>query len=142
MNLKKKVPNREIYIEYVKILNGVLQLSNRESEVFSFLLQADLQFPGNINSKALRNILLKQLGISDANLSKYLRVIKNKGLIVRGLDRKWILNPNIRPEIKLAKEDELNDFIEVIITLELKEDKEDGINRMDNQYSKTSELEG
>ena len=131
MNLRKKVQNNEVYTEYVKILNGVLQLSNREAEVFSFILQADPLFPSNINSKVLRDILLKQLGITDANLSKYLRVIKDKGLIIRGPDRKWVLNENIRPEIN-------NGFVELNITLELKKEKEDGINRMDNQYSKSN----
>ena len=100
MNLREKVSSKEIYTEYVKILNGVLQLSSRESEVFSFVLQADPLFPGNINSKPLRKIVLDQLGISDGNLSRYLRTLKDKGLIVRGADRKWILNKNIRPEIR------------------------------------------
>ena len=134
MNLRKKVPSREIYTEYVKILNGVLQLSNREAEVFSFILQADPLFPSNINSKALRKLILGQLGISEANLSKYLRILKSKGLIVRGTDRKWILNENIRPEIN-------NGFIEVGITLELKTDDKFSTDGMDNQYSKENELE-
>jgi len=101
MNLRKKVTNKELYTEYVKILNGVLQLSNREAEVFSFILQADSLFPNNINSKELRILLMNQLGVTEANLSKYLRVIKNKGLIVRGSDRKWVVNKNIRPKIEV-----------------------------------------
>lgn len=134
MNLRKKVISNELYTEYVKILNGVLQLSSRESEVFSFILQADPQFPGNINSKALRNILLKQLGISDANLSKYLRVLKNKGLIVRGPDRKWILNNNIRPDVK-------HGFIELNIILETdKNEKEMEFytDKLESKYRKSS----
>ena len=133
MNLRKKVTNNELYTEYVKILNGVLQLSSREAEVFSFILQADPQFPGNINSKALRNILLKQLGISDANLSKYLRVLKNKGLIVRGLNRKWILNNNIRPDVKRG-------FIELNIVLETNKDEKEmefHADKLESKYRKS-----
>ena len=143
MNLRKKVSSSELYTEYVRILNGVLHLSAREAEVFSFIVQADTLFSGNINSKALRKVLLNQLGISDANLSKYLRVIKDKGLIVRGTNRKWVLNKNIRPEIK-------TDFVDGVetkgillnITLELKKEKEDVNDRMENGYKSSSGLEG
>jgi len=99
--LKKKIPKEEIYKEYCKILNGVLQLSNRESEVFSFLLKADsLSKGGDINTKGIRSDIIKSLNISEANLSRYLGVIKEKGLIVRGFNGKWVINDIMRPIIK------------------------------------------
>jgi len=99
--LKKRVSKDILFTEYVKILNGVLQLSNRESEVFSFLLKTDfLSKGGDINTKGIRSDIIKSLNISEANLSRYLGVIKEKGLIVKGSSGKWVINDIMRPIIK------------------------------------------
>ena len=97
MNLKKIVSRNNFFKEYISVLNGMLQLSKREAEVFSFLLAADLAgFADNVNCKTVRKIIISQLGISKANLSKYLNTIKAKDLIVRGENGKWILNDDVR----------------------------------------------
>jgi predicted transcriptional regulator len=99
--LKKKVSKSILFSEYTKILNGVLQLSNREAEVFSFLLQKDsVGDSTNINTKEIRAEIIKTYNISEANLSRYLGVIKNKGLIIRGQTGKWVINDLVRPVIK------------------------------------------
>ena len=104
--LKKKVTKTELFSEYSKILNGVLQLSSREAEVFSFLLKKDSENdPGlftykdrNINTKEIRAEILQTLKLSEANLSRYLGVLKEKGLIVRGT-KGWVINNIIRPVV-------------------------------------------
>ena len=112
MNLKKKVQKHNLYIEYVSILNGVLQLSKREQEVFSFLLAADAAGEYlNINARHIRAALMKHLGISESNISVYLSTLKKLGLIVRNKDRKWVINDIVRPNIE-------DGVVEVIITLE------------------------
>jgi len=132
MNLRKKIANKDLYAEYVKILNGVLQLSNRVSEVFAFVLAADHWFPNNINHKEVRKAITQKLNIPESNLSKYLRVLKDKGLIVKSSKNKWIINDNIRPTI-------LKDIVEVNITLEVvKENKPETV-EMDNKYSKVED---
>jgi len=112
MNLRKKVSNNSLYAEYVNILNGVLQLSNREAEVLSFILAIDGSGERNINSKNARTAIVGYLGISEPNLSKYLNTLKTKGLIIRDLDNKWVINKYIRPDV-------VGGILEVTITLDL-----------------------
>ena len=118
MNLRKKVSSNSLYTEYVNILNGVLQLSNREVEVLSFLLAIDGSGERNINSKSARGAIVQYLGISEPNLSKYLNTLKTKGLIVRDVDNKWVINKYIRPDI-------VGGILEVTITLDLDGEEED-----------------
>ena len=105
--LKKKVTKETLFSEYTKILNGVLELSPRELEVFSFLLLKDSENdPGlhsyrdrNINIKPIREQIIKKFNISEANLSRYLGVLKTKRLIVRGQNG-WVINDLVRPIVK------------------------------------------
>lgn len=105
--LKKKVTKETLFSEYVKILNGVLGLSKREAEVFSFLLLKDSENdPGlmsykdrNINIKPIREEIIHKLKITEANLSRYLGTLKEKGLIVRG-QTGWVINDLVRPVVK------------------------------------------
>jgi len=112
MNLRKKVSNDSLYTEYVNILNGVLQLSNREAEVLSFILAIDGSGEKSINSKNARNAITQYLSISEPNLSKYLNTLKSKGLIVRDPESKWVVNKYIRPDI-------VGGILEITITLDL-----------------------
>ena len=125
MNLKKTVQKHNLYSEYVDVLNGVLQLSKRESEVFSFLLAADAQGEHlNINARHIRSALRQHLGISESNLSLYLSTLKKLNLIVRNTDRKWVINNMMRPTIyELKREDEsVEKLVEVTVTLVVDED--------------------
>jgi len=112
MNLRKRVSNESLYTEYVNILNGVLQLSNREAEVLSFILAIDGSGEQSINSKNARTAIVGYLGISEPNLSKYLNTLKSKGLIVRDPTNKWVVNDYIRPDV-------VGGILEVTITLDL-----------------------
>ena len=105
--LRKKVSKADLFSEYTKILNGVLGLSKREAEVFSFLLEKDSDNSPeymayrdkNINSKFIRDELINKYSISEANLSRYLRTIKDKGLIVK-VSNGWVINDIVRLVIK------------------------------------------
>lgn len=100
MYLRKKVNKSSLYTEFVNILNGVLQLSKREAEVLSLMIAADANGAyEDVNSKVVRAAITSHLGISEPNLSKYLNVIKSKGLIVKSPKNKWVLNDYIRPTI-------------------------------------------
>src|SRR6056297_2199466 len=101
MNLRKKVKRNNIFNEYVNILNGILRLSKREAEVFSFLLAADANGEShNINSKVVRKAIMNSLGISNSNLSLYLSTLKKLGLIVKDEYHKWVINDSIRPNVE------------------------------------------
>jgi DNA-binding MarR family transcriptional regulator len=93
--LKKKVSKVNLFTEYVKIINGVLQLSPREAEVLSFILEKD-----SIGVKPSRLEFLERTGVSQANYSRYIGVLRSKGLIVRGQTGKWVVNDLVRPIVK------------------------------------------
>jgi len=111
MNLRKKVSKERLYTEYVNILNGVLQLSKRESEVLSFMLAVDAHGEHSVNNTDARRALCTYLGISESNLSRYLNTIKSKGLLVRDENNKWAINEHIKPTV-------VGDILEVSITLD------------------------
>ena len=98
--LTKGVSKDTLFAEYVKVVNGVLELSEREALVFSFLLSIDSESKlDNINTKEIRTAIMAKTGISAPNLSRYLGVLKTKGLLVRGSTGKWVINDIIRPVI-------------------------------------------
>jgi len=119
MILQKKVNKGSFYTDFVNILNGVLQLSPREAEVFSHLLLfSDAGYAENINHKTVRKNIKLVLGISEANLSRYLNTIKTKGLIVKSGESKWVINDNIKPDVE-------GDTVEVLFSLKILKDVED-----------------
>ena len=102
--LTKRVSKDTLFAEYVKILNGVLSLSEREAMVFSFLLSIDSAGKlDNINTRQIRAGIMANTGISAPNLSRYLGVLKDNGLLVRGTTGKWVLNDIVRPVITDGK---------------------------------------
>lgn len=129
MNLVKKVDRFKFYTDFVNILNGVLQLSNRESEVFSLLLHySDNGYEDNVNHKVIRDQIKTYLNISEANLSRYLNTIKSKGLIIKGSRNKWVVNDNIKPVVE-------NDTIEIKFVLKLEDIIEENT-KINKEYSK------
>jgi len=129
MKLQKKVNKSNFYIDFVNILNGVLQLSGREAEVFSHILEfSDNGFKDNINHKTIRTLIVKDMGISEANLSRYLNTLKVKGLIVKGDNNKWIINDNIIPVF-------INDSVEINFTLNIQEDDTIETRKIHGEYS-------
>lgn len=123
MKLQKKVNQSSFYTDFVNILNGVLQLSNREAEVFALLLlYSDNGYDYNVNHKDIRSQIKTLLGISEANLSRYLTTLKVKSLIVKGSGNKWVINNNIKPEV-------INKSIEISFLLNIQDDVKEDIGK-------------
>lgn len=119
MNLRRKVSKQDFFLEYIKVLNGILRLSNREAEVFSMLLAIDdYGASENINTKEIRDTITKFLGISEPNLSRYLNTLKVKKLIVRG-PLGWVINDYIRPPKVVGG------VLDIVVTLEIDTTNED-----------------
>jgi ribosome-associated protein YbcJ (S4-like RNA binding protein) len=68
------------------------------------------------------------MGISEANLSRYLNTLKVKGLIVKGDNNKWIINDNIIPVF-------INDSVEINFTLNIQEDDTIETRKIHGEYS-------
>lgn len=130
MKLQKKVNKTTFYTDFVNILNGVLQLSNREAEVFSIILRYnDEGFSNNVTHKTIRAYIKNKLGISEANLSRYLGTFKTKGLIIKGDNNKWVLNENITPTLT-------NNAVDITFILNVQEENEQEDTKINGDYSK------
>jgi len=91
MNKLVKVVSRDkLYEEYLKALNGILNLTDRELELMVKLIEFDIGFtpaPGvakNVASTANRKIIRSTLRITSDNLSRYISKFKRDGLLVKG----------------------------------------------------------
>jgi len=88
----KRVKGDDLYKDYVRVINGLLQLSDREAELFSLLLKIDCEWEPklgeskNILSTDIRRAIMKETLINENNLSKYISVLKDKGVLVKTED--------------------------------------------------------
>jgi hypothetical protein len=101
----KKINKKKVYKEYVNILNGNLQLSFREADVFSVLLQLHVEWNGmiktnnNILSTDVRRALMRETRIKKTNLARYLNGLASKGVLVK-TEEGYMINEIFIPEIK------------------------------------------
>jgi len=102
-------------------MNGLLQLSEREAEVLALLMQVDNDWSPvlqndikNILSTDSRRAIMQETYINKNNLSKYIKLLKEKGLVYETAFGGYEVSPSIMPVEK-------NNFIEVLFTLEIGE---------------------
>jgi hypothetical protein len=68
------------------------------------------------------------MGISEANLSRYLNTLKVKGLIIKGDNNKWIINDNIIPKF-------IDNSVDITFILNIQEDVERETKKINGVYS-------
>ncbi len=117
--LVKTVDKKDLYFEFLTSLNGILQLTNREMELLTALMNIDVNTPKlpdytkNIISAENRKYIKTTLGITKDNLSRYITKFKDKGIIVKGrADDEWLINPALIPEI-------IGDRVQISIILKI-----------------------
>lgn len=117
--LVKAVDKKDLYFEFLTSLNGILQLTNREMELLTALMNIDVNTPKlpdytkNIISAENRKYIKTTLGITKDNLSRYITKFKDKGIIVKGrADDEWLINPALIPEI-------IGDRVQISIILKI-----------------------
>jgi AraC-like DNA-binding protein len=115
-HLRKKVDKSSLYTDYVSIMNGVLRLPNRASEVLSYLLSINNALGSDelVIDKYVRSDVRQKFGLSESNLSHLFKQLKEKDLIVKG-DKGLIINRSIVPEIK-------DGVVNVVFTLDTNAD--------------------
>lgn len=103
--LVKTIDKKDLYFEFLTSLNGILQLTNREMELLTTLINIDVNTPKlpdytkNIISAENRKYIKTTLGITKDNLSRYIGRFKDKGIIIKGrADDEWLINPALIPE--------------------------------------------
>lgn len=121
--LVKTVSKADLHLEFLKSLNGILELTNREIQVLEALITLTVaqtkQNDEGVTSTANRKILQRTLHISPDNLSRCLSGFKRKGILVydRQIDE-FIVNKALIPDV-------IGDRVQITIVLRLdKDDKE------------------
>ena len=120
--LVKTVKKTDLYREFLKSLDGVLQLTTREQDLMVLLIELDVntpKLPGyskNVISTENRRYLKTATGITSDNLSRYIGRLKDKGLIIKGkADDEWVVNPALIPEV-------IGDRVQLTIVLRLEKE--------------------
>ena len=104
--LVKTVTKDTLIYEFLKSLNGILNITDRELELLSKLVELDMAFvptlgeSKNVVSTANRKCIRKTLGITPDNLSRYISKFKEKGILIQGkADDELYVNKALIPEI-------------------------------------------
>lgn len=122
--LVKTVKRADLYKEFIKALNGILDLTNRELELLTNLIIIDISTPKlpelskNVISTENRKYLQKILRLTPDNLSRYIKKFKERGYLVKGRmeDEVWV-NKALIPEI-------IGDRVQITIVLRIDKDGE------------------
>jgi len=119
----KHIEHKNLYKEYVRILNGLLQLSDREAELFALLLKVDCEWesklgePKNILSTDIRRAIMRETRINKNNLSKYIAVLREKGVLIK-TDDGYEVREMFIPKLT-------GDLLEVVFILDSRDKQKD-----------------
>ncbi len=117
--LAKTVSKADLLREFLKGLNGVLDITNKELDILQKLVELQTTNPdykyGVIN-KDTRHLIINTLGVSAANLSRYLSRFKQLGILVRSKQYidEYVVNSALIPEV-------IGDRVQITIILRIDE---------------------
>lgn len=104
--LVKTVPNTDLYIEFLKSLNGILGLTEREIELMAVFIKLDIEYPKlpglnkNVANTINRKYIINSMHVTRDNLSRYIKRFREKGLLVAGkAEDELMVNKILIPEI-------------------------------------------
>jgi hypothetical protein len=100
--LQLKTKKNRLYNAYVKSINGILQLSDRLSSILSILIELQLTWDNNkpldIQSTESRRYVMKRVYVNKNNLSRYLRMLRDKG-VTKITEEGWRIKEGFLPEV-------------------------------------------
>ena len=118
--VKEAVLNSDLYIEYLKALNGVFNLTDRELELLATFVKLDVEYhklPGvekNVANTQNRKFIINTMHITRDNLSRYIKRFRKDGLLIRGrADNELYVNKILIPDV-------IGDRVQITIILKLK----------------------
>lgn len=122
--LVKTIKKDDLYSEFLKALNGITDLPNRELQLLTLLvrLQIEPQLSDNdpetgVLSANNRKYIEKELGITADNQSRYYKKFKDLGYLVKGkIDRQWLVNQILIPQV-------IKDRVQITIILRINEEE-------------------
>jgi hypothetical protein len=105
MNFQKKVTQSNYVREYVRVLNGLLDLTPREMDVLTSMIKVDIAWVPrsseikDILSTDSRRIILRETNMGKSNFTKVINKLISIGLLVLSTDSKYIINDLLKPKI-------------------------------------------
>lgn len=122
--LVKQVKKEDLYSEFLKTLNGIIDLPKRELQLLTLLvkLQMEPQLSNNdlesgVISAVNRKYIEKETGITQDNQSRYYKKFKDLGYLVKGkIDRQWLVNQILLPQV-------IKDRVQITIILRIDEEE-------------------
>ena len=121
--LVKTVSKTELLVEFLKSLNGILDLTDRELELLATFIDLDVNTPKlpnitkNVISTENRKYIKRTLGITPDNLSRYITKFKAQGILQKGkAEDEVFVNKALIPEI-------IGDRVQITIILKVKKDE-------------------
>lgn len=122
--LVKSVSKADLNTEFLKSLNGILDLTDRELELLATFIAIDVNTPKlpniskNVISTENRKYIRKVLGITPDNLSRYIARFKKQGILVKGeIEDEVVVNKALIPEI-------IGDRVQITIILRVNKDED------------------
>ena len=100
--VKSSSPSK-IFLDYIKSINGILELTYREMEILAVLMREDFLMPldmepKNIADKFIRKRIIKENNITKENLSRFISKFKRKGILISDFDDLYV-NPRLMPRL-------------------------------------------
>lgn len=124
--VKSSSPNK-IFLDYIKSINGILELTYREMEILAVLMREDFLMPldmepKNIADKFIRKRIIKENNITKENLSRFISKFKRKGILISDFDDLYV-NPRLMPRL-INNQIEISTIINLISDNEKKQSEE------------------
>ena len=121
--LVKTIKEDELYSEFLKSLNGIMDLPKRELQLLTLLvkLQMEPQLSNNdpesgVLSANNRKFIETTIGITQDNQSRYYKKFKDLGYLVKGkIDRQWLVNQILLPQV-------IKDRVQITLILRIKDE--------------------
>jgi hypothetical protein len=122
MHFYKKIKKKSLHKTIINILNGTLELTEREKQVLYVLMQLDISWSPtfrddykDVLSTDSRRAIMKETNVHKANLVKYVNKFKNKGLLVQNEQGGWEVNsavttPPVGGVMEIAYTIEIEDY--------------------------------
>ena len=124
MNKLVKVCKKDdLHLEFLKALNGIIDLPKRELQLLHTLIRLQLnpQLSGNDDESVIsavnRKYIQTNLGISPDNQSRYYKRFKALGYLVKGkVDKQWSVNQILLPQV-------IKDRVQITIILKVEDEE-------------------
>lgn len=122
--LVKRVKKDDLYSEFLKALNGIVDLPARELQLLTLLvkLQVEPQLSGNdpesgVISANNRKYIEQTLGVTPDNQSRYFKKFKDLGYLVKGkFERQWLVNQILIPQV-------IKDRVQLVVILKIEDEE-------------------